>query len=471
MKSYVMRGIGFSCIALLLFSFGCKGLLSKSGGQTITVTGHVIDKTSGQPVDNAVVRTVSPPPEIDEVTDSTGAFTLKLKIDSTVSYKIEAQKEGYYVYTTTVLAVPGRNVNLPDLMLQTQDSTSTTGSGGTTNSNRTSGYAASIVLSSVSNNTIVVKESGGNESSELDFVVQDSSGIPVDLNHTATINFKFGSAPGGGETLNPLQARTNENGEAVTTLTSGTKAGVVQVVAQATVNGKIIRSKPVPISIDSGLPDQAHFTLAAKQYNIPFPDVGKTYQFTSYAGDKYGNVVTQGVSVYFTTNGGYIEGSATTGTDGSASVNLTDGNPYPPNGIASIIAATADENFNTVSDTVKVIFSEGPIITVSPTSFNIPNGGGQVFNYTVMDNKGFPMAKGTSVKVKVEGQNIKTTGDIGPAITDVAPDFSNINELTKFSFSINDSQPDSVVSVPVVITIESNGPNGSAKVKFSGTSN
>jgi hypothetical protein len=470
MKSYVMRGVGYSFIGLLLFSFGCKGLLSKSGGQTIVVTGHVIDKTSGQPINNAVVRTVSPPPEIDEVTDSTGAFTLKLKIDSTESYKIEAQKEGYYVYTTTVLAVPGRNVNLPDLMLQTQDSTSTTG-GGTANSNRTSGYAASIMLSSVSSNSIVVKESGGNESSELDFVVQDSSGIPVDLNHAATINFKFGSAPGGGETLNPLQAKTNENGEAVTTLTSGTKAGVVQVVAQATVNGNVIQSKPVPISIDSGLPDQSHFTLAANQYNIPFPDIGKRYKFTCFAGDKYGNVVTQGVSVYFTTNGGYIEGSATTGTDGSASVNLTDGNPYPPNGIASIIATTADENFNTVTDTVKVIFSEGPIITISPTSFNIPNGGSQTFNYTVMDNKGYPMAIGTSVSVNVEGQNIKTAGDIGPAITDVAPDFSNINQLTNFSFSINDSQPDTAVSVPVYITIESNGPNGNAKVKITGTSN
>jgi len=318
---------------------------------------------------------------------------------------------------------------------------------------------------------VVVKASGGNESSQLSFQVQDSSGVPVDLNHAATVKFKFGSAPGGGESLNPTQATTNENGMVSATITSGTKAGVVQVIAQATVNGKTITSNPVPITIDAGLPDQSHFTIVASQYNIPFPLVGAKYKFTSYAGDKYGNVVTAGVAVYFTTNAGYIEGSANTGSDGEASVNLIDGNPYPPNGYASIIAKTADANYNTISDTVRVMFSKQPIITVSPQSFSIPNGGSQTFNYTVMDNKGFPMAKGTNISVTVNGQNIKSDGDLKPKITDVNPDFGNINQLTKFSFTISDSQPDSVLSVPVNVTIESTGPNGSAKVEISGTSN
>lgn len=460
---------GTYSIILLLLLFGCNKLTSNQSSKTITIKGQVVDKISDQPISNAIVRITNPPPEIDKITDSTGAFEFQLKIDTSETFNMEARKEGYDVFSTTILAIPDRNVNLPVIQLASTD-TSTTNNTKPTGSS-TSGYAAAIVLESVSNNSVVVKESGGDESSELKFQVQDSSGVPVDLNHSAQINFKFGASPDGGETLSPSQVTTDKNGEVTTTLTSGTKAGVVQVVAQAEVKGKTLYSKPVPISITAGLPDQAHFTFVASQYNIPFPLVGAKYAFTSYAGDKYGNVVTDGVSVYFTTDGGYIEGSSTTGTDGSATVNLIDGNPFPPNGIASITATTADENFNPVTATAKVIFSKEPIITISPKTFNIPDKGIQVFNYSVEDMYGHPMVKGNSITVTVDGENIKSKGDLSISMPDVNSDFSNMNELMNYSFTISDALPDSIVSGPVIITIESKGPNGDAKVKISGVSN
>ena len=463
------RGIYFIGIVLLISALGCGNLFKSTNKQSVVITGRVIDKSTNQPIDNAIVRIIRPLPEIDKVTDSAGAFTFGLSIDTSMTYSIEARKEGYSVYTTSILVIPGRDVTLPDLTLQSQQSDTTTG--GNTNTGEASGYAASIELGSASSQSVVVKESGGNESAELMFQVRDSSGVPVDLNHSAQVQFQFGSAPGGGEALNPVQVMTDANGKASTTLTSGTKAGVVQVVAQATVNGKTIRSKPVPVSIHAGLPDQSHFTLVSDQYNIPFPKVGVKYPFTIYAGDKYGNVVTDGVSVYFTTNGGYIEGSANTGPDGSASVNLIDGNPFPQGGIGTITATTADENYNPVSTSIQVLFSKEPNITVSPTSFIIPNGGSQAFTYSVKDVNDYPMAPGSSISVNVEGANTTSQGDLNPLLRDVNPDFGNVSQLTDYSFIISDSQPDSVLAVPVRVTITSDGPNGYSKVVISGTSN
>ncbi len=328
-----------------------------------------------------------------------------------------------------------------------------------------------LCLSQLVINPLLLKNQGGDESAKLTFQVQDSSGVPVDLNHSAQIKFNFGVSPNGGETMNPLKFPQIKMAKLRQLLQVEQKLGVVQVVAQAVVNGKTLYSKPVPVTITAGLPDQAHFTFVASQYNIPFPLAGAKYAFTSYAGDKYGNVVTDGVSVYFTTDGGYIEGSSTTGADGSATVNLIDGNPFPTNGVASITATTADENFDPVTATSKVIFSKGPIISITPTSFNIPDKGHQVFTYKVMDENDHPMAVGTNITVTIDGDNVKSSGDLSVSLSDVNSDFSNVNDLINHSFTISDALPDSVVSVPVIITIESKGPNGNAKIKISGISN
>ena len=45
------------------------------------------------------------------------------------------------------------------------------------------------------------------------------------------------------------------------TLNTGTKAGVAQIIAQMTVNGSVIKSRPVLISIHGGFPDQNHFVV------------------------------------------------------------------------------------------------------------------------------------------------------------------------------------------------------------------
>ena len=51
---------------------------------------------------------------------------------------------------------------------------------------------------------------------------------------------------------------------------SGTEAGVIELVAQIALNsGKIISSDPVKITVHSGFPDQAHFTIIPYGYVFP----------------------------------------------------------------------------------------------------------------------------------------------------------------------------------------------------------
>ena len=66
---------------------------------------------------------------------------------------------------------------------------------------------------------------------------------------------RFGVNPGGEAFIYPQSATTDENGIVTTNVSSGTIAGVVQIIADATVDGRVIRSKPVAIAIHGGLPD------------------------------------------------------------------------------------------------------------------------------------------------------------------------------------------------------------------------
>ncbi len=53
-----------------------------------------------------------------------------------------------------------------------------------------------------------------------------------------------------------------------------------------------------------------------------------------------------------------------------------------------------------------------PHITVTPTTFDIQNGGSQTFNYTVSDGNGNPMSEGQTISVKVSEGDLKVSGNI-----------------------------------------------------------
>ncbi len=330
----------------------------------------------------------------------------------------------------------------------------------------------SIYLESVSTNTIGVKGTMQREDAQLTFIVQDKNGNPVGDENAADVEFSFGSHPNGGEELFPATATTNSQGEVTTTLTSGTAAGTVQVIAEViTSNGDVILSKPVAVVIEAGLPDEDHFTLVnlnSEQRNVAF-EIGTKVEYRAYVGDRHGNNAQSGTMIYFTTDGGYIEGSSPINDQGEATVTLTVADPYPPNGIATITASTGDDLQNTITSDTETMFSRDPIITIDPETFALGNGEDQTFNYTVMDSNGNPMVAGTSITVTVEGEDIEVIGDVDITVNAPNSDFSNLDQLTNYTFNFRDSDRDKDENTPVYITIEVEGENGTARKVITGT--
>jgi hypothetical protein len=425
--------------------------------KTVILSGRVFESVTGSPIDSAVIKVTGITPQIVTYTDSVGKYRVSFGVEVETEVKVIAFKEGYEPDTVAVLAIPGRTVNVPSLLLKR-----------TAPETPTSGEAASIVLVSQTAKSIGVKGSGSVEAAQMVFEVQDSSGKPVDLAHSVEVSFRIGSGPGGGEFIYPPKARTDAKGRVTANIVSGTKAGVVQIVAESNVGSKTIRSLPVVIVIHGGLPDSAHFSIAPEKLNFPGYNVfGLRNKITAYVGDKYGNPVKPGTAVYFTTTGGIIEGSALTNEQGQGSVDLISAEPRPVHpvlgpGYAVITATTADENQRTIKAETIVLFSGIPQITVEPTTFDIPNLGSQVFNYTVSDQNGNPLAGGTTIRVTIDGKDIRALGDLDITIPDTRD-----RSWTRFSFAIQDTTSDTVER-PVLIRISASGPNGSATVNISG---
>jgi len=334
----------------------------------------------------------------------------------------------------------------------------------------TTGLPASIVLVHQTFPSIGVRESGDNETTTLTFEVRDSSGNPIDITRAVTVNFTLGANPGGGLFIDPPSKKTNSEGRVSVNVTSGTVAGVVQIIAEVNLGTRIIRSKPVNIAIHGGLPDYNHFSIAAEYHNVPgLVKYGFTDLIHAYVGDKYSNPVKPNTIVYFSSTGGIIQGSATTNDMGEAIATLITALPAPVHptlgpGFATIKASTADENNQTISREMVILFSGYPIINVSPTSIDLPNGGSQTFYYTVADLNGNPIASGNTISVTVEG-NVKAQGDISINMPD-----TQSRSWTQFSFTVVDADPDKIDPQPVTIKIEVNGVNGKNSVTITGTS-
>lgn len=448
---------------LLIINFyfvGCgKSPSSPSSSELeyVTVSGQVIDFSSGEPIQNAAIKIVADTANYGVTTDNDGKYSKTFPLVKSTDVKIYASKENYKGDSTIVFAVPGRSIDVPTLKLQKITGTTVSGS------------PASIVLVHQTYSSIGVKESGDNETTTLTFEVRDSSGNPITIDNAVTVKFLLGANPGGGLFLDPPAKKTNSAGQASVNLTSGTKAGAVQIIAEVTIDSRIIRSKPVNVSIHGGLPDINHFSVAAEYSNVPgLAHYGFVDKITAYVGDKYANPVKPNTSVYFTTTGGIIQGSTLTNDLGIGTVQLITALPAPihptlgPN-FATITASTADENNQTISREIVILFSGYPDITISPSTFNIPNGGSQVFNYTVADLNGNPIAPGNTINVIVEG-NVLASGDLNINMPD-----TQSRKFTQFSFTIQDADPDINVSKPVTIKIEVNGPNGYNSLKISGT--
>ncbi|MGH7453908.1 MAG: Ig-like domain-containing protein, partial [bacterium] len=328
-----------------------------------------------------------------------------------------------------------------------------------------------IVLVEVTKSSIFVKGSGGQATARMTFEVRDAHGIPVDTQHKATVNFRIAGGLGGGEVLNPASAETDANGRVAVTITSGTKAGAVQVVAQAQVKGVTISAAPVPIAIHGGLPDLSHFSLAFEKLNFAgWIYYGLTNNITAFVGDKYSNPVPPGTVVQFRSTGGIIEGSAVTDALGRASVTLTSASPQPQGipgyappftelGFARIVAETVDETGAKITTEGPVLFSGRtmPIEVTSPQPipFSIAPYSSQFFTYKVKDQNNNPLVAGTAISVTTD--NGKVTGDTNINLKD-----TQSRAWTEFDFILTNSEPDSLFVKVTTIKIQVTSQNGDA---------
>ncbi|MEM1125947.1 MAG: hypothetical protein AAGI71_04795 [Bacteroidota bacterium] len=444
----------FLTIGLVLA--GCDSTEDDTSGP-VTLTGQVLNSQTNNPVPNAFVRTL--PYDLLFETDQDGFYTIDVEVDSTMELTLVATKDGFTESTTRVLAIAERVIEVPTFRL-TQ----------TAEPEPESGLASNIILLEQSSQSIGVRESGSTEVANISFQVRDSLGRPVILGNDAQVNFSFGQAPGGGEFIFPESAQTDNNGTVTVNLSSGNIAGVVQLVAETVVAGRPIRSLPVSVTIHGGLPAQSHFSLGPAQTNFPgLTRYGLENEISVIVGDEFSNPVKPGTAVYFNTTGGIIEGSTLTGPEGGGVVSLISANPLPEQGIALVRAFTADKNKDEVTSTTAVVFSGGPVITVSPAVARL----NQTYQVTVTDRNGNPLAPGNVFRAVVEGTKVKAVGNTGVTIDDTVFDgglaYENIVRgpgITEFTFRAVEDQEVDEAGVPTVetVTIGIDGPNGDLEI-------
>ena len=201
------------------------------------------------------------------------------------------------------------------------------------------GQPGLIEISKIEPQVIGIINSGLVQSSRLEFLVKDKLGnIVAD---ETLVKFSLGKTTlGGGETItthgivnaNTAEATTH-NGLVSVTLNSGTVAGNIDVIA--TINDEI--STVARVTVVSSFPDADHLSLAAEFLNIAGGvKFGLQDDITAYVGDRFGNIVPDGTTVSFITEGGTIGksvgGGAFTATTefGQATAVLQSAGPTTP---------------------------------------------------------------------------------------------------------------------------------------------
>ena len=452
----------FFIINVLIFINSCEFGIEDNAIDEIktSISGQVVDSESGNPVSGASIKVNGDSSYTGATTDNQGMFLIEFEMTRDQELTIIIYKNNYYSDTSKIFVASGSSATISLVRLRAVSGT------GTTNG----GQAASLYLYSQSAPNIGVKESGSLEAVQIIFEVLDSSGIPITFENKVFVRFSFLANPGGGEYLFPDSVETNSLGRVTVTLNSGTIAGVVQILARIGDQSNVIQSRPVLISIYGGLPDANHFDVASELLNYPaYGLLGYVIPFTAYVGDKYSNPVRPNTTVYYSTTSGIIGGSAQTGDNGTATVELLT-QPFPNHsqygfGFFEVTASTIDENSSLIYTTSLRLLSGYPELDISPSTIDIQNGGSQVFVYRVSDVNNNPLSKGTNISVTVEEGDITVFGDIDITLPD-----TQSGAYTQFTFTAVDSEPGTSDPKYAVIKIQCSGPNGDESLSITGVS-
>jgi hypothetical protein len=220
------------------------------------------------------------------------------------------------------------------------------GEGEGTIDNGYSEEASSIDFISATPSIIALKGTGGparSETSVLVFMVVDKYGNPVP---NQTVNFNL-STQVGGLSLSNESAVSSSGGLVQVTVNAGNVSTHIRVHATLDDNPNITVVSDGLI-VYAGLPDQNSISLFSKIVEIKIDewDYGKVeFDVVFQAADHFNNFVPDGTVVYFTTEGGSIDGSATT-SDGGCKVKWRSGNPVPDDEAITILAfCVGEESF------------------------------------------------------------------------------------------------------------------------------
>lgn len=474
-------------ILLLTFAMLATGFLACKDDQGPTqgegqISGKVLDRSTGNPLAQVNVEALSPSGNQTTITDAQGNYSVKFSIDSAIVVEIRMYKSGYLDTTIYTTLRPG--VVSPINVQLSPRSPIVGGTGGG------SGIAQTITFLGSNPTQISVYGVGGQETSILGFEVRDSLGLPIDAAHAISLTFTPTGGPNGGEYVSPQVVQTNAVGRAYTTFNSGIRSGVVQMVASATVGGRLIESSPVRLIINAGFADQAHFTIAPQRRNFPTLGVaGNRNPISVIVGDVYSNPVLANTAVYYRTTAGVIQASVFTSNDGQGSADLISGNPAPFNQYAApdsgggyhyVVARTIGQNGTTVIDSALILWSGAAgIFNINPGSFAISNGEFQDFTFTVSDGLGHPLAAGTLITVQAV---VPPPPDPNAPVNQVQLAFGangavTLNDYlgrgfgrTEFSFRLADGSTINQAT-PVSVNITVTGPNGTAYATINGTVN
>ncbi len=387
-------------------------------------------------------------------TNGVGAYSLALESEEE-NFEVELQfsKVGFNMKSVSVTARQSETIVVPDVVLEKLLSDSLINP---TDTLRSSGPAKHITILNQSTDHIYIKGSGLTESAVINFVVTDANGVKVDAAHRVQVQFYILNGPNGGEYLFPDTMTTRE-GYVYTVLNSGTIAGPVQIVAEATIGSEVIRSKPIRVAIHGGLPDEEHFSIVPNQLNIAGrAHFGIVDKITAFVGDKYSNPVAPGTVVYFKSDYCIVEGSAVTNELGLATVRLVSSSPLPPdpltNPFATITAYTYSDTLGakTIETRTQVLLTDvvAPIV-VSPTTFTYTDVNQPVqFNYTVQDIWGYPLVAGTEIKVQATAGTLY--GDVDIEMRDTQSSGPGTTEFS-FTWAPGDSLTDPQVYINIVV--------------------
>ena len=466
-------------LAALVLWTGCDSF----GGPDATVlSGRVLNQETSTPVVGATVKAIGS--GATAVTGSDGAFSLTVPVDSSdQTFRLEITAPNYNPGTSSVRFDGNEAMSIETVFLR-QSAPSGGGSGGDSDdpvvSTNPIGPAYSVTIEGRSSESIAVTGAGATETAALRFIAYDADGRRIDAANATELSFEIASGPGGGEAISPQTATTDGTGAVIVTLTSGTKAGAVQVVASGRANGRAFRSSPVTIVITGGLPDDAHFSVGPARFNVPgYSILGVPTTLTAYVGDRYGNPVQPGTSVYFTSASGITSGSGATDDMGRATSTYITADPSPnspaPNGCSAdnrgytvVTARTADADRQPIETTTTLLISgETQISLDRPAGLEV----GASYVYTVDDQFGHPLAAGTRISVQADGVNVRATGDTDVVLGDYLCPGTGRTQFT-FSVAIGDTgadegaEPEEPILQTLTITVR--GPNGDAAFTRSG---